>query len=79
MIKNALFATAAAALAIAPVAAQAQSANAPTVERSAKPVSKKAGQMEGGSGVLLGLLAAAAVIAGIVIAVDGGDDDPVSP
>ena len=78
MIKNALFATAAAALAFAPVAAQAQSANAPAVERSAKPVSKKAGEMEGGSGILIAVLAAAAVIAGIVIASDG-NDDPVSP
>ena len=78
MIKKTLMATAAAALAFAPVAAQAQSANAPKVERSAKTVSKKAGQLEGGNGLLIAALAAAAVIAGIVIIADD-DDDPVSP
>lgn len=79
MIKKTLMATAAAALAFAPVAAQAQSANAPKVERSAKPVSKKAGQLEGQSGLIIAALAAAAVIAGVIIIADDDNDDPVSP
>ena len=31
-----------------------------------------------GTGTILGILAAALVIAGIIIAADGGDDDPIS-
>ena len=45
-------------------------------DRSAAPVS---GESEMGGSLLLAVLAAAAVIAGIVIAVDSGNDDqPVS-
>lgn len=78
MFKKALMGTAAVALAFAPVAAQAQSTNAPKVERSSQSVSKKAGQLEGGNAILVAALAAAAVIAGIIIIADDGDD-PVSP
>ncbi len=37
--------------------------------------------LRGGSGsaIIIALLAAAAIIAGIIIAVDGGDNDPTSP
>jgi hypothetical protein len=35
--------------------------------------------LEGGSGIIIAILAAAAVIAGIVIAADGSDDTPTSP
>jgi hypothetical protein len=45
-------------------------------QRTAAPVK---GENELGSGTLLAVLAAAAVIAGIIIAADGGSDDPVSP
>ena len=46
-------------------------------QRTAAPVE---GESElGGSGTLLALLAAAAVIGGIIIAADGSDDAPVSP
>ena len=45
-------------------------------DRAAAPVS---GESEMGGSVVLGLLAAAAIIAGIYIAVDSGnEDDPVS-
>ena len=33
----------------------------------------------GGSGLLIALLAGAAVITGIIIAADGSDDEPLSP
>ena len=66
------FAAATAALSLATAPAVAQS----TVSRDAAPVSAES--EVGGTGVILGILAAAAIIAGIIIAADGGNDDPVS-
>ena len=65
---------------LAAAAAAVSMATAPAV---AAPVSRDVAPVEadselGGSGVILGILAAALVIAGIIIAVDGGDDDPIS-
>ena len=47
-----------------------------SLDRAPAPANKKSEL--GGSGLLIAILAGAAVIAGIVIAADG-DDDPVSP
>ncbi|MDG6079619.1 hypothetical protein E3U23_10475 [Erythrobacter litoralis] len=78
---------AAAAMAFAPIAAQAgtRASDAGTVSvqpvkmssltRSAKPAEKKS--EAGGSAVIIAVLAAAAVVAGIVVAAD--DDDNRSP
>lgn len=69
-IRNFAMAAAALSLATAPAIAQADFA------RAAAPIE---GESEmGGSGIILGILAAAAVIAGVVIAADGGSDDSVS-
>lgn len=68
-IRNLTAALAAVSLATAPAVA------AP-VSRDAAPVEAK--NELGGSGVILGVLAAALVIAGIIIAADGGDDEPLS-
>lgn len=65
---------AAAAAALSLVAAPAVAQTAP--ERSAAPVEE--GSELTGSSWILAILAFAAIIAAIVIAVDG-DDDPVSP
>jgi hypothetical protein len=65
---------AAAAAALSLVAAPAVAQTAP--ERSAAPT-EDASEL-GGSSWLLAILAFAAIIAAVVIAVDG-DDDPVSP
>ena len=70
-LKNSLAALAALTLATAPAVAQAQSTG-----RIAQPV-EDGNEMAGQSTILL-VLALAAVIAGIVIAVDGGNDDAVS-
>lgn len=64
-------ATAALSLATAPAVAQS------TVSRTAAPVSSEKSEV-GGTGVILGILAAAAIIAGIIIAADGGSDNPIS-
>ena len=48
-----------------------------SLDRAPAPVEGES-QLQGGSGLLIAVLAAAAVIAGIVIAADG-DADPVSP
>lgn len=73
--RNLLAATAALSLAASPALAQT-SAN---VDRISAPVAQDESDLEGGSGILIALLAAAAVIAGIIIASDGSDDDvPVS-
>ncbi|MDY7097426.1 MAG: hypothetical protein SXU28_04750 [Pseudomonadota bacterium] len=69
--RNIAMATAAVSLAAAPAIAQADFA------RASAPVSGES-ELEG-SGIILGILAAAAIIAGIVIAADGGDDSSVSP
>ncbi|QJB68564.1 hypothetical protein [Parasphingorhabdus halotolerans] len=70
-------ATAAAALVIAPVAAQAADSVAPAVERVSASTTAKGEKLEGENGILIAVLAAAAVIAGIIIIAD--DNDPTSP
>ena len=65
-------ALAASALSLAAAPAIAQS----TFARSLAPIDGES-KMESGSGVLLGILAGAAVIGGIIIIADD-DDDPVS-
>lgn len=67
---------------LAAVAAVLSLATAPAIaevslDRAPAPVEGES-ELAGGSGLLIAVLAAAAVIAGIVIASDG-DDDPVSP
>ena len=67
---------------LAAAAAVLSLATAPAVaeisfDRASAPADKK-NELAGGSGLLIAIGAAAAVIAGIVIASDG-DDDPVSP
>jgi hypothetical protein len=65
------FRTLAAAAAVATMGA----VPAIAADRTAAPVS---GESEMGGSIVIALLAAAAVIAGIIIAVDSGDDEPVS-
>jgi len=67
---------AAVTLVAAPVAAQSANSSAPAVERVGAN-SSSAEQLEGENGILIALLAAAAVIAGIIIIAD--DNDPTSP
>ena len=68
--RNVLAGAAALSLAAAPAIVQVQ------MDRAAAPV---AGESEAtGSGIVLGVLALAAIIAGIVIAAQGGDDVPTS-
>ncbi|MCG6120809.1 MAG: hypothetical protein MEP44_09210 [Blastomonas sp.] len=73
-MKNRIAAAALAALAITatPVLAQAsaQRVSATSAEDS---------EAEGGTGIIIGVLAAAAVIGGIVIAADQDSDTPTSP
>ena len=67
-------ALAAVSLVAAPVMAQ----SAPAVERvSAKTDATE--KMEGDSRVIFALLAAAAIIAGVIITADNDDDNPTSP
>lgn len=67
---------AAVSLVAAPVAAQSANSRATAVERiGADSVSSE--KLEGENGILIALLAAAAVIAGIIIIAD--DNDPTSP
>lgn len=71
--------TAAAALALSATPVLAQEAS---IDRLPAPVDAQGEQLEGGSGILIALLAAAAIIAGIIIAADGGTDEadlPTSP
>ncbi|QIQ86848.1 hypothetical protein [Erythrobacter sp.] len=69
--RNIALATAAVSLAASPAIAEA------AFERSVAPVE---GESEvGGSGILLAVLAGAAIIGGIIIAADGSDDNAVSP
>ncbi len=69
-IRKIAAAAAALSLTAAPVMAQA------ATERTAAPVEE--GSEMGGSALIIGILALAAIIAAIVIATDGSDD-PVSP
>ena len=69
-IRNVALATAALALAASPAIAEA------AFERSVAPVQGES-ELEGGSTVLIAVLAAAAVVAGIDVIAD--DDEPTSP
>lgn len=69
-------AVAAATLISAPVTAQAVQSVSPAVERTGA-VEADAENLEGSTGIILGILAAAAVIAGIIIIAD--DDEATSP
>ena len=73
---NLASALAAATLVAAPVAAQAVNSVAPAVERVGT-ASSSSEKLEGENGILIAILAAAAVIAGIIIIAD--DNDPTSP
>lgn len=79
--KNSLAAVAAATLVLAPTVAQA----APAAKAAATQVQRAGAslqdenKLEGGTGIILAILAAAAIIAGIVIAADNEDDTPTSP
>lgn len=65
-----LAATAAAlSLMASPAVAQAERTTAPASETS---------ELANGSGLVLAILAIAAIIAGIIIVADGGNDDPLS-
>ena len=71
-IRNIALATAALSLAASPAIAQA------AFERSVAPVEGE-NEIAGGSGVLIGLLGAAAVIGAILIIADDEEDEAVSP
>tara|TARA_R110000824_G_scaffold11585_9_gene50770 strand:- start:5938 stop:6231 length:294 start_codon:yes stop_codon:yes gene_type:complete len=73
---NLASALAAATLVAAPVAAQAVNSVAPAVERVGA-ASSSSEKLEGENGILIAILAAAAVITGIIIIAD--DNDPTSP
>ena len=70
--------TAAAAIALTATPVFAQEAS---IDRLPAPVDAQGEQLEGESGLIFALLAAAAIIAGIIILVDSGDDEvlPTSP
>lgn len=74
--RNIALATAAVSLAASPAIAEA------AFQRSAAPVEGES-QLDGDGGVLIGILAAAAIIAGIIILVGNngtdGDELPTSP
>ncbi|MEM1196178.1 MAG: hypothetical protein AAGH57_08755 [Pseudomonadota bacterium] len=69
-IRNAPLAAAALALAAGPVLAQA------TFERASAPVDAESKM--GGSSLIIGVLAASAIIAGIIVAADSDDEEGVS-
>lgn len=83
--KKASLVAAAVALTVAPVmASAAQSANGPVVaqydEARIDAQTSDENELEGrGSSIIIAILAAAAIIAGIIIAADGSDDTPTSP
>ncbi|WP_417622253.1 hypothetical protein [Parasphingorhabdus sp.] len=72
-----VMAAAAASLVSAPVLAQAVQP-ASSVARTSATVENE-NDLEGGSGIIVAILAAAAVIGGIVVAVDGSSNTPTSP
>lgn len=72
-LRNLLFATAAASLAVAPVTVQAQSA-----ERASQPVTEES-ELSGGIGPALIIVAiAAAGMIALLVTDDDDDEDPVS-
>jgi hypothetical protein len=80
--KVSLAVIAAASLISAPVVANAATASKAVSAAKSKrtaPVSKEESKLGGGSGVIVGILAVAAIIAGIVIAAGNDSDGPTSP
>ncbi|ATW04633.1 hypothetical protein C8024_17175 [Sphingopyxis sp. BSNA05] len=75
--KIGMAAAAAASLVSAPVLAQATQPVSSVARTSATVEGEN--DLEGGSGIIIAILAAAAVIAGIIIAADGSEDTPTSP
>ncbi len=74
--KLGMAAIAAVSLVGTPVLAQAGKTEAVRVDATAK---KKKNDAEGSTGIIIGVVAAAAIIGGIVILADGSDDAPTSP
>lgn len=73
-------AIAATSLVASPVLAQAaQPVSSVSQAARADASATSESDLEGGSGILIAILAAAAVIAGIIIAADGSEDEPTSP
>ncbi len=70
-------ATAVAAVALTTSPVLAQVAQTETVRASE--TSEAKAELEGGSGIIIALLAAAAIVAGIVIAAGNDSDTPTSP
>jgi len=80
MLKKIATACAATALVATPVMAQAASAEAAPASREATALDQSEEFGGGGTGLIIGLLALAAVVAALVIAFDDGDDpEPASP
>ncbi|MDG5747281.1 hypothetical protein P8Q88_03730 [Qipengyuania sp. XHP0207] len=73
LLKNVLMSAAAASLAVAPAAVSA----APAVDRISQP-SAETSEL-GGPGLIIAIIAGVAIIAGIIIAADDDDDEPLSP
>jgi len=69
---------AALSLSTAPLMAQAVKSVTSSVERVGAAKEADAEKLEGSTGIIIAVLAAAAVIAGIIIIADG-DDEPTSP
>ncbi|MCP9222498.1 hypothetical protein MKP08_07035 [Erythrobacter sp. LQ02-29] len=72
-MKTRILTAAATALALVSVPTMAQA----EVSRDAAPVEGES-NLAGGSGVIIGILAVAAIIAGIVVAADSDDEEPIS-
>jgi len=75
--KIGMAAAAAASLVSAPGLAQAVQPGSSVARTSA--TVEKDNKLEGSTGIIVALLAAAAVIGGIIIAADGSEDTPTSP
>ncbi|WP_373491283.1 hypothetical protein [Parasphingorhabdus sp.] len=75
--KIGMAAAAAASLVSAPVLAQATQPVTSAARTSATVEGES--NVEGGTGIILAILAAAAIIGGIIIAADGSEDTPTSP
>lgn len=87
IIKKMVIAAGTASVALAPIAASAATSAAPVLSARAAPASAEESDLRGnrdrdgrsGTGIILGVLAAALIILGIVIALDEDEDTPVSP
>lgn len=71
-------ATAALSLAASPAIAEVSFGNA-AFDRALAPIEGESEAGESGSGIILAVLAAAAVLGGVVAATGSGDDNAVSP